>query len=154
MNANDDLVPLPFNLPDSTPDAQVAIGMILDLRRDIEKNKKDLFWKLFSVGFVFFLFLTIWLLSLKWDDTLTTIHEDSIRSNDIITTLQSSVANSFESQVKLSHLQHEVHSFMVNTSGSGDGPNKRRLEGALAFSKGEKNEDLRYNVTSLFSEVR
>ena len=149
---------LPFNVleTETPPDSQIAIGMVVDLRREIEKRyfKKSIYWKVFSFAFMFFLFLTIWLLSLKWDDTLSLIYADSMRLNKTITTLESSLTNSFESQVKLSHLQHEVHAFMVNTSGNGYGHDKVRLESALAFSKGEKNEDLKFNVTSGYSEVR
>ena len=156
MIACEDLVSVPFNDPDSTSDSQIAIGMVVDLRRDIEKRyfQKSHYWKVFSFAFMFFSFLTIWLLSLKWDDTLKIIYQDSMRLNNTIDTLESSLANSVESQVKLSHLQHEVHAFMVNTSGNGYGHDKVRLESALAFSKGEKNEDLKFNVTSGFSEVR
>ena len=47
MNAVDHRDPLPFNDPDFPPDAQVAIGMVLDLRRDVERQEN--FWRWFAV---------------------------------------------------------------------------------------------------------
>jgi len=47
MNALDHPDPLPFNDPDSPPDSQVAIGMVLDLRREVERQES--FWRWFAV---------------------------------------------------------------------------------------------------------
>jgi hypothetical protein len=61
MNAHDHLDPLPFNDPDSSPDSQVAIGMVLDLRRDMERQES--FWRWFAVaalGILTIFGFTVW----------------------------------------------------------------------------------------------
>jgi len=61
MNAHDHRDPLPFNDPDSPPDSQVAIGMVLDLRREVERQEN--FWRWFAVsalGIVTIFGFTVW----------------------------------------------------------------------------------------------
>ena len=88
MNALDHRDPLPFNDPDSPPDAQVAIGMVLDLRREVERqeekariflaenNGEKRFWRFFAVGTIVSMIAFLFWSSSLWLDLVEEIRND------------------------------------------------------------------------------
>lgn len=99
MNACEDLDPVPFNDPESTPDTQVAIGMVLDLRRDVEKQEK--FWKYFAcaslLAFSAFLFFA-------WSSGLNAfqiINEDVNQQTELRHHINSLEFRLYQSEAKL-----------------------------------------------------
>ena len=123
----------------------LTMNKIIDLERRFVN--RDRFWKSFASVIAVCCFLTIWLLSLKWDDTMGIVYKDSVRLNDTILHLEKSLTKTLSAEVKLHHLQNEIYVFMKNTSSNAYGHDKHRLDDALEFSLSEQKSFEHLNTT-------